>query len=277
MNLPAASLRVLTFNILYDQREDAPFDWNSRRDHVAALLRFHAPDIFCLQEPLRHQVQELQALFPDYDCVAVGSEDGRQVGQHLASFYLREKLELLDRGFFSLSEEPQSLGLPAWDAQYPRIAVWLKLKQKKNGKTLAIFNTHFDHHGEEARRQSALLLGRKALEIAADLPMLLCGDFNANPQSSMYAALLAEGFRDCAELAPLRYGPDFTYHRFSLDEHAFDAEQAEIPEPLRRVFRTIDHIFAWRELRVLRHGVLADRFQGNYPSDHMPKLCDVLI
>jgi len=41
--------------------------------------------------------------------------------------------------------------------------------------------------------------------------------------------------------------------------------------------KIIDHIFFKGAVRVLRHAILGDSFAGIYPSDHFPKICDILI
>jgi len=52
MNIQSASIRIMSFNVLYDYGEDKPFSWLSRKTLVFSLMQFHSPDVFCLQEPL---------------------------------------------------------------------------------------------------------------------------------------------------------------------------------------------------------------------------------
>jgi len=67
MNIYKDSIRVMTYNLLYDYGDKQPYSWRSRREDVFSFLRFHAPDIFCLQEPLHHQVIDLNDNFAEYD------------------------------------------------------------------------------------------------------------------------------------------------------------------------------------------------------------------
>ncbi len=61
-----------------------------------------------------------------------------------------------------------------------------KFKDKATGKIFMAVNTHFDHVGEEARRQSALLIIRKIKEIVGERPAVVTGDFNVTDASDAY-------------------------------------------------------------------------------------------
>ena len=277
MNTPQKSIRLISFNILYDYGADKPFSWQARRELVFSLLRFHAPGIFCLQEPLQNQVEDISDNFRDYSYLSFGCGDGVKAGQHMSVFFLTEKFDLLDSGRFGLSETPDKLGLIGWDAKNPRLALWMKLLQRDTKGAFYVMNTHLDHVGETARQRSALLLSEKAKEIAEGSPLLLCGDFNANENSQTYKNLIDGGFTDCSNLHNINDLP-YTYHRFLFDK---SGEKVENPEEKYRddprVLKIIDHIFYKGAVQVLRHGILSDNYFGAYPSDHLPKMCDFLI
>jgi endonuclease/exonuclease/phosphatase family metal-dependent hydrolase len=61
---------------------------------------------------------------------------------------------------FWLSEQPIA-GSKSWDAAITRIVTWAKFKDLKTKKVFFVFNTHFDHRGTVARRESANLLLKK--------------------------------------------------------------------------------------------------------------------
>jgi endonuclease/exonuclease/phosphatase family metal-dependent hydrolase len=273
MNIQSDSIRLLSFNVLFDYGIDNPHSWQSRREYVFSLLRFHAPDIFCLQEPLQIQVDDFAENFPDYNYLSVDCGDGMSEGQHMSIFYLTEKFETIDSGKFGLSEMPEKMGLVGWDAKNPRLALWVKLLQKNNKQTFYVVTTHLDHIGENARQQGALLLGKKIDEITGGLPVLLCGDFNANPDSQTYKNMIDCGFADCSN-ANIKYNLPYTYHRFLLGED--DNEIKKFADD-SRVLKVIDHIFYKGTIQVLRHGVISDNYNGVYPSDHFPKMCDILL
>ena len=86
------------------------------------------------------------------------------------------------------------MGSKGWDAALPRIATWVKLRDRVNNqaKPILFLNTHFDHRGQQARRESAKLIRKKILELGADCDLVVTGDFNAGAESDVYRALFAD-------------------------------------------------------------------------------------
>lgn len=275
MNISSDCIRLITFNVLFDDRTDEPYTWQTRKNLVFNLLHFHGADVFCLQEPLKNQVDDFIKSFPNYGHYSLGCADGIDEGQHMSIFYLKEKFDMQESGCFGLSEKPELLGKVGWDAKNPRLALWMKLLQKDTMKTFYIVCTHLDHIGENARQQGALLIGKKLEELVGNLPVFVCGDFNANSESKSYKNMINYGFNDCAN-APdiISYDLPYTYHKFLL---GLDNSQLEIYRDDPRVLRVIDHIFYKGPVKILRHGILGDNYDGIYPSDHMPKICDILL
>ena len=71
-------------------------------------------------------------------------------------FFNKKKFILVNSGTFWLSETPEKPSM-GWDASYNRVVTWGKFKSKVSGKHFLVFNTHFDHRGDEARKNSAIL------------------------------------------------------------------------------------------------------------------------
>lgn len=139
---------------------------------------------------------------------------------------------------------------------------WGKLKDRSTGAVLHVFNTHFDHVGVVARRESARVLLEKVAEIAgADAPAVVTGDLNTMPDAEPYRLLTGEGaFADAlAASASPHHGPTGSRNGF------------EAIAPGRR----IDFVLVRPTVRVLRHGILSDTFDGRFPSDHLPVLAEI--
>lgn len=117
-------------------------------------------------------------------------------------------------GNFGLSETPDSIGIKGWDAACERIVTWAVLKDKVSGKELAAFNTHFDHIGKVARRESAVLLLAKIREIASDLPVVITGDFNGTVDSDPISVLTEGGMQNTYSASDIVYGPTWSFHDF---------------------------------------------------------------
>ena len=264
------TVRVMTFNIRMNTLSDSANAWPFRKDMAAGMIRFHKADLAGLQEALPEQVEDLEKRLPEYSWFGVGREDGINKGEFSCIFYRKERFQKLDGNTFWLSESPEKPGM-GWDAACPRIVTWMKLKDIVTGKIFYHFNTHFDHMGVEARRESAVLLLKKIDQIAAGSPLVLTGDFNCTRESVPYKLLTGEGENKPAEYlidskAISRYahhGPTTTWSGFT---------SAYWPERL-----AIDHIFVSKGIEVIFHGTLSDTFDGRFPSDHMPVIAELKI
>jgi endonuclease/exonuclease/phosphatase family metal-dependent hydrolase len=261
------ALRVMTFNIRYDNPNDGEDGWLNRRAKVASMIRFHGADVVGLQEALRNQIADLEAALPHLGWFGTGRSAERD-GEHCAVLYRRDRLEVLAESTFWLSETPEVAGSRGWDAALPRIVTWGKLRDRRTGAVLHLFNTHFDHVGEAARRESARLLLRKVAEIAgADGPAVLTGDFNTTPESEPYR-ILTTGDGTRGALVDALHASSCPHHGPTSSWNAFKAI-----EPGRR----IDFILVRPPVGVRQHGILSDTFDGRFPSDHLPALAEVTI
>jgi endonuclease/exonuclease/phosphatase family metal-dependent hydrolase len=187
---PKGALRVMTFNIRYDEPRDGVNAWPNRKQKVADVIRFHKADLIGVQEALLTQLRDLEKLLPDFAWCGVGRTDGKEAGEYSAILYRRSRFQLLQTDTFWLNETGQ-IGVKGWDAAYPRIVTWVKLKDRVTGKTFVQFNTHFDHVGERARAESASLILKKAGEIHGKGPSIVTGDFNVTESSGAYKTIMA--------------------------------------------------------------------------------------
>jgi endonuclease/exonuclease/phosphatase family metal-dependent hydrolase len=265
--LSAPPLRIMTFNLRLDLASDGPNAWPYRREWVASLIRFHAPDAIGVQEALAHMLTDLDARLPAFARVGVGRADGRAGGEFSAILYRTDRLELLDNGTFWLSPTPEVAGSKGWDAAIERIATWARFRDRRTGCSHLHLNTHFDHIGEQARQESARLIRQRAAALAGDLPILVTGDLNADPQSAPYRIFTRDTivgasapFRDAFNASSGgHYGPTSTWNAFKAIE----------PE------RRIDYVLVSRQIPVLTHGILPDSWDGRFPSDHLPVLAAI--
>lgn len=251
---PDLSFRVMTFNIRLNLESDGVNAWPHRRDVVADIVRRQGIDLLGVQEALPGQLVDLDERLPELARFGDGRSADRS-GEYSAIFYRRDRFELLDQGTFWLSETPEVPGSKGWDAAHERIATWGKLRERRSGRVIFHFNTHLDHIGERARVEGTTLLLRKIDEIAGGAPILLTGDFNATPDSAVYALVIAAGMEDgrAASLCP-PLGPESTWNGFRQIE------------PGRR----IDFIFTREGLAVLEHAILPETHASRFPSDHLP-------
>ncbi len=150
-------LSVMTYNIRLDHAGDGVNRWDMRKANMVAQLGFYEPDIVGIQEGLHHQVKYLDSALADYAYVGVGRDDGAEKGEFSAIYYQAEQFNLLQSGTFWLSTTPEKPSV-GWDAALPRVCTYGLFEKKSDGQKFWVFNTHFDHIGEEARVNSMKLI-----------------------------------------------------------------------------------------------------------------------
>ncbi|MFY9173193.1 MAG: endonuclease/exonuclease/phosphatase family protein, partial [Petrimonas mucosa] len=182
---------------------------------------------------------------------------GQDAGEHSAILYRKDRFEVLESGNFWYSETPEVPG-KGWDAVCcNRICSWAKFKERRTGTSFFVFNSHFDHQGKEARKNSSLLLIRKIKEIAGDATVFVTGDFNAVPDAEPIrliheSGLLLDSY-EVTEEPP--YGTVGTFNSYRLDS------------PVKN---RIDYIWVTHNVKVKKYGVLNDLPYFRFPSDHFP-------
>ena len=219
-----ARVNVMSYNIRYDNPEDGMNNWQYRKDRAATAIRFYDVDILGTQEVLHNQLEDLKQRLPEYGVIGVGREDGKVKGEYSALWYKKARFELLASGYFWLSETPD-------------IASWGKLKDKISGKEYFALNTHLDHIGVVARREGVSLILDRVNELSDGLPVIVTGDFNAEPESDVI-------------------------------KHMTDAENPKHLQDTRLMSPIV-------YLKVLRYGVLAETEGSEFLSDHAPVLVTV--
>lgn len=259
----AQQMNIMSFNIRYNNKNDGINAWPNRIEMVNGLLKFHEPDIFGLQEALFDQIMDIENGLSGYEWFGVGRDDGIKRGEFSPIFFNKAKFILIENGHFWLSENCEKPGL-GWDAACNRIVTWGRFQSKVTGKQFLAFNTHFDHRGDEARKNSAFLIRDKIKEISKDqgIPVVLTGDFNLQPESDPIN--LIKGFmkdsREVTETEP--YGPVGTFTSFNWNA------------PMEG---RIDYIFVQGPIKVLKYAVLTDAKEQRFPSDHLPVFVKVVL
>lgn len=254
-------IRVSSYNLRMDTPKDSLNAWPLRKEKVKALIQYHDFEIVGTQEGFYHQLTDLLEM-PGYAYVGAGRDDGQKAGEHSAILYKSDLFKLLDSGNFWLSETPDQPGL-GWDATCcNRIATWAKFEDKRTHKIFYVFNSHFDHQGVVARRESGKLMVKKIQEIAKDTPVICTGDFNSTPETEQMMSLanLLQDTYKVSKMPP--YGPVGTTNAFQFDA------------PMKN---RIDYILVSKDFEVSKYAVLTDALDQRYPSDHLPVVANLKL
>ncbi|GLU01348.1 hypothetical protein SLE2022_186600 [Rubroshorea leprosula] len=272
----SVSLTVMTFNLHEDQPEGSPNSWEKRRDLCISVITSYSPMILCTQRGVKSQLDYLQQGLPGYDQFGISRKGAPDTSdEHCSIFYDKEKVERLEGGTFWLSESPSVPGSKSWGSVVP-------------------LNTNMDEFSPRARRRSALLTWQHIASLPPSLPVVYCGGFNTQKESTTGRFLLGRSrehgvvgdMRDAWPSARVRRNASliWTYHGFKGDKQG-------ALEFLKLIFRAfclcwdrqtqdlhVDWIlFRGRSLIPALSEVVNDNVDGSYPSSHYPIFAEFLL
>lgn len=250
----SAQTKVMTYNIRNSHAADGINRWERRKDTWINLVRKVDPDILGTQEVLSDQLRYIRKKMPDYTAHGVGRNDGKTKGEYSAIFYKKAKYDMTKGGNFWLSETPDIPGTKSWDAAITRICSWVQLREKNTGKSFFVFNTHFDHKGKEARRNSARLIRHYIDSLAGNDPVVVTGDFNLEPDDAGYSTMTGQGYR-----VPLH--DTWMEGALPYTDCGFEVSNKKCSR--------IDYIFASPQYKPNSYTVHTDNNGTYYPSDHL--------
>ncbi|MEO9476472.1 MAG: endonuclease/exonuclease/phosphatase family protein [Cyclobacteriaceae bacterium] len=262
MTSSAQSFTMMTYNIRLSLASDGPNAWDNRKENVAGQILFYEPDIFGIQEGLPEQVDYLDSALQEYNFIGVGRDDGARKGEFSAIYFKTDRLKLLQSGTFWLSPTPDKPS-KGWDAAYPRVCTYGQFRDQESKEKFWVFNTHFDHVGDKARKEAAKLILKKIGSLNHEgLPVMLSGDLNLTPDQAAIRMLAAEmkDSRSASKAAP--FGPMGTWNGFDFSS------------PLDR---RIDYIFVSMDVKVNKYAVLTDSRDQKFYSDHLPVFVEVVF
>ena len=257
LNAYAQDFKAMSYNIRYASPNDGENIWDKRKDELIKTLQYYQPDFLGIQEGLLHQVNYITEHVNSYKMIGVARDDGQNKGEFSAIFYNASRFTLLESHTFWLSET-QEVGSKGWDAALPRIYTYGHFKDKKTGKKLWVFNTHFDHMGLQARTNSAKLLLETIQKVnTKNEPVVLMGDLNSTPETEAISTLNSGLTDTYSEVQS--YGPLGTFTGFDKD---------------LLLENRIDYIYC-KNLKVLSHRHIDDRRpDGFFISDHLPVMVE---
>jgi endonuclease/exonuclease/phosphatase family metal-dependent hydrolase len=266
---PPDTLRIATWNVHYiDARRDegrwARAGWARRAPAVDAVFKAMDADLIAFQEMESFRGGNadddnlarrfLLAQNPGHAAAAVG--DWREFPSTQPIFYRRDRLELLDKGWFFFSETPDVLYARTFNGSYPAFTSWAQFRDRRGGAVFRVVNLHTDFASRLNRRRSLELLSARTRPwLAAGETVILAGDFNAIAGSPLLRALERAGFRFIDV-------PGATYH-FDRGLHLLPA---------------IDHLALSGTAKATGPAVvIRARPGGVWPADHYPVVADIRL
>jgi len=248
----AQDFTFLTYNIRYDNEADSLDRWDLRKEALADEVMRHKPHVIGLQEALAHQLTYLDAKWPRYRRYGIGREDGALRGEFSPVYYDTTVFTLVQGITLWLAPDPIRPG-KGWDAACERIATVGVLRDMTSGDSLWVVNTHWDHEGKRARRNSAAMIeGALRKARAAGQRFVIMGDLNTEPGTPPIRALR----QWTADACPVVRSAEGTFNGFG-----------KVEPPYKR----IDYIlFSPGRWEVIAYDVLQPVIIGRQLSDHFP-------
>ena len=246
-------LKVLSFNIRYNNPNDGENSWPNRSEHVKNFLWSESPDIIGFQEVLHNEVLELDhALFNynfsdrQYTRVGVGRADGQNKGEYSPIYFRSNRFQLISSKTVWLSQTPDKPS-KGWDAACERIATFALLFDEELKDTLLVVNAHWDHVGVVARQESAKLILKEIEGFTSIQNIIFMGDLNCAPEDPALKKIRAE-FSDAGigisskvgtfnnfERAANPKAPRIDYVFYKLEKlgfHSYKVGNTDVNEPL---------------------------------------------
>ncbi|XP_046866568.1 nocturnin isoform X2 [Drosophila willistoni] len=297
------TIRLLQWNILSQtlgQHNDGfvrcpeeALTWQHRKYLIVQEILQNQPDVICLQEVDHFKFlqtvlgsQNYAGIFfpkPDSPCLYIEQNNGPD---GCAIFYKRDKFQLM--GY-------DTRILEVWRVQSNQVAIATRLRIKSSGQEFCVCTTHLKaRHGAllaKLRNEQGRDLIRFVKQFAGESPLLLCGDFNAEPIEPIYATIL-----NCDLMKLGSAYADMKMDREKILEPCDDANEW-VSQSIKReppyttwkireegeVCHTIDYVFYTPEQLKIKNCLAfpdGEEIGKNrtpsyqYPSDHFSLVCD---
>ncbi|XP_055841634.1 nocturnin isoform X2 [Episyrphus balteatus] len=309
-------IRLLQWNILsqtlgqnndgFVRCPDEALTWDHRKYLIVQEILQNNPDVICLQEVDHFKFlenilgsQNYGGIFfpkPDSPCLYIEENNGPD---GCAVFYKRDKFEL--KNF-------ETHVLEVWRVQSNQVAIAVTLEVKATGKEICVCTTHLKaRHGSllsKLRNEQGKDLIRFVKNFAGNRPVLICGDFNAEPIEPVYSTILSsEGLNLSSGYADIKRELDNLESTEKSSENSENNENSEnavenYAEELANceppyttwkireegeVCHTIDYVFYSKDQFKVKNCLefpQGDEIGKNrtpsyqYPSDHFSLVCD---
>lgn len=249
-------MKLVTFNIRCDYNQDGENSFIFRKEMIRKKIDKERPDIICFQEVLPHVAAWLKEVLQDYYVVGCGRSEILDNEQMTVAFR-KSRMNLISMETFWLSPhcyEPGSRYEEQSDC--PRVCTELVLEDMEENKVFRLVNVHLDHLGVKARMQglNQILQKMDQERLLPHIPVILAGDFNAEPESVEIRQL-----NQRLDYVNVTEGIGITFHGFLPEEQ---------PEQIDYIY--IRNQEGYDSLQCLSVEKWEDKEEKVWLSDHYP-------
>lgn len=240
-------LDIVSFNIRYRDDKNG-HSIKERAPRLRSILDGISPDLIGFQEYRPAWEKPVADFFGGEYGIFNKYRTDRICRESTPILWKKERFELKDAGYFRLSSAPDKKSL-GWDITgCPRICVFVRLREKNEGREFVFFNTHFGF-SDNCQIKSARLI-RERVKPFENLPVFITGDFNMTPDTAGYKEMTCF-LTDVNKV---------TANDFRATYHGYHPEKNKKGH--------IDYCFINGNVKAVSQRLLDQTFDGKYPSDH---------
>lgn len=258
------NIRIMTFNLRRDTILDLGNRWNKRKHMVYNVMKEYDYDIIGIQEVRHNMFEDIKKNIEGYNII--GEPRSKEISSERNNLLISKKYDIQEHKTFWLSETPDKVGSHIWYSYVPRICTMAVIKLEEN-KKIRVCCTHLDNLFQSVREYGIRNLMKviESEQEKEELPIILMGDFNDEPDSEFIKAFCNGKFSK-KKLIPVQSINPSIYREATRDKFKRTENGVHI-----------DYIFVSEEIEIVKAEVIKYNILGKYPSDHYPLAADIII
>ena len=259
--LGTSSLNIMCYNILVElHKAGRPSDPQAR---MAQTILQMDTDVLGTQEDNDGNGEAFVKELGSYSVYKGANEvdNGNYV------YWKTEKLNVLDKGYYYLSDTPEQRSRFS-DSKHYRTMTYVVFEIKDTGARFLFIDTHLQNNNasygctDQTRYKQLCVLSALVQQINKDgLPVIIMGDLNTSSDAESIKAFKRENpvFSEAQDVALTTGDVGYTFAYNFMDREY-----------------TIDHIFVSTDRNRVKYFTVVDnKTDGKYPSDHLPLFAQI--
>ncbi len=267
-------VKVMQFNV-----KNEVYTWSNRSTQIANLIKDNGIEIMGLQELYSESAYNtlLEKLGSNYAGIVYKRESSMFDTESEAIIYRKDKYTIVNSGRFWLTSTPDTAGKTSVDgytAKYERFAIWSVLKNISYGNELCFTTAHIDNSNDASDGENLPVMTYQVGVMVNNVqarsgsvdnsnkivrPIIIVGDFNANPDENPIKTMLNKGYIDTFTSAQEKSAPaNGPYDRATMHDNG------------TRNWAAFDYVFVkGGSPTVLKHQIHEHQYGGVTMSDHL--------
>ncbi|NFA42945.1 endonuclease/exonuclease/phosphatase family protein [Clostridium botulinum] len=257
-------MKVMTFNLRCDFFLDFNNRWDERKKLVFDVINKYNCDIIGTQEATKKMFKDISDNIETFNII--GNPRSKKLFSERNDILISKKHSIIENKTFWLHDNPEKYGRSRWYSMFPRICT-TAIVELKNSKRIRICNSHLDFLLPQARAYELKKLSEfiKKEQEKEELPLIIMGDFNSNPNSKLIKEFI-NGDVFNKRLVAVQDKKKDLYNKATMGNFKNKEKGSHI-----------DYIFVSEEFEIIDVEIVKYNVNGKYPSDHYPLMAEINI